>query len=131
MATDFLEEKRREIRSRMKQLEPAIDEHRRLEAALAALESVDAPARPAAARRRGKGAKPAPGAPRPRGRPKGSGTRRAEALAIVTANPGVTVAEIAAKLGINQNYLYRVLPALAKDGLIVRNGGGWEPAGAA
>jgi CRP-like cAMP-binding protein len=119
MAADFLDVKRREIATRMKELEGVVAEYRRLEAALGALDAVGTPAK-----RRG-----APGARR-RGRPKGSGTRRAEALAIVTANPGITVAEIAEKLGINQNYLYRVLPALAKEGLIVKRGRGWAAADA-
>jgi CRP-like cAMP-binding protein len=129
MAADFLDVKRHEIAARMKELEAAVEEYRRLEAALAALDAVVTPAarprpRPAAPR------KAAATGARRRGRPKGSGTRRAEALAIVTANPGITVAEIAEQLGINQNYLYRVLPALAKDGLIVRSGRGWRAAGA-
>jgi hypothetical protein len=66
-----------------------------------------------------------------RGRPKGSGTRGAEALALVKANPGITIPEIAEKMGIKQNYLYRVLPGLAADGLVVKDGRGWKPKDAA
>ena len=62
-----------------------------------------------------------------RGRPKGSGTRANEALEHVTANPGITIPEIAEKMGIKQNYLYRVLPALAEDGLVTKDGRGWRP----
>lgn len=62
-----------------------------------------------------------------RGRPKGSGTRAAEALAIVRGNPGITVPEVADKMGIKQNYLYRVLPGLADDGLVRKDGTGWYP----
>ena len=29
--------------------------------------------------------------------------------------------------GIKQNYLYRVLPGLAEDGLVVKDGRGWKP----
>ena len=50
-----------------------------------------------------------------RGRPKGSGTRGSEALALVKQNPGITIPEIAEKMGVKQNYLYRVLPGLAAD----------------
>jgi hypothetical protein len=129
MAADFLDVKRREIAARMAELKPVVEEYTRLEAAIAALDGVAPtsakPTRPKAA---GRKAKPTTG--RGRGRPKGSGTRRAETLAIVTANPGITVAQIAEKLGINQNYLYRVLPALAKDGLVVKDGRGWKATGA-
>ena len=62
-----------------------------------------------------------------RGRPTGSGTRGVEALELVKAHPGITVAEIAEKMGIKQNYLYRVLPGLATDGLVVKDGRGWKP----
>jgi hypothetical protein len=138
VAADFLDEKRREMASRMTELAPLVAEYRRLEEAIAALDAIGAPAKrppqrkrttraPAAGapRKRKSQAPAAAGAPRKRGRPKGSGARRAEALAIVTANSGITVAEVAAKLGINQNYLYRVMPALADEGLIVRRGHGW------
>ena len=30
-------------------------------------------------------------------------------------------------MGIKQNYLYRVLPALAKDGMVNKKGRGWHP----
>jgi hypothetical protein len=30
-------------------------------------------------------------------------------------------------MGIKQNYLYRVLPGLAEDGLVVKDGRGWKP----
>jgi DNA-binding IscR family transcriptional regulator len=66
-----------------------------------------------------------------RGRPKGSGTGGVEALALVKANPGITIPEIAEKLAIKQNYLYRVLPGLAEDGLVVKDGRGWKPTDAA
>ncbi len=136
MATiDFLDEKRHEIAARLKELRPLVDEYQRLDSAAAALDGVPAsldatpatrraPAR-AAARKRGAthGAR--------RGRPKGSGTRGAEALALVKANPGITIPEIAEKMGIKQNYLYRVLPGLAQDGLIVKDGRGWKPKDAA
>jgi DNA-binding IscR family transcriptional regulator len=45
----------------------------------------------------------------------------------VKAHPGITVPEIAEKMGIKQNYLYRVLPGLAQDGLVVKDGRGWKP----
>ena len=135
MATaDFLDQKRHEIAARLKELRPLVEEYRRLEAAAAALEGVPTltpatavtrrePARSTAAAARTRGATHGGR----RGRPKGSGTRGAEALALVKENPGITIPEIAEKMGIKQNYLYRVLSGLAADGLVVKDGRGWKP----
>ena len=132
---DFLDEKRSEIGARLKELKPLVEEYERLEAAAAALAGVPphhngstparrAPTRSASASRRGKGTGR-------RGRPKGSGTRGAEALALVRGKPGITIPEIAEQMGIKQNYLYRVLPGLAEDGLVRKDGRGWHPKDAA
>lgn len=72
-------------------------------------------------------APPASGAPRRAGRPKGSGTRAAEALRIVREHPGVTIPELADRMGIKQNYLYRVLPELVQEGKVAKQGRGWHP----
>jgi hypothetical protein len=189
--TDFLDEKRREITDRLKELKPLVDEYSRLEAAASALAGVGgsapaaATATAAAPRRRGPGrprgsvnrtstAAPAatptatavkttrkkPGRPkkvgRPVGRPKtkkvgrppgsgvkaaaaptkrragrrkGSGTRAAQALSFVQGQPGITIPELAAKMGIKQNYLYRVLPSLEQEGKLEKKGRGWHPKG--
>ncbi len=63
------------------------------------------------------------------GRRKGSGTRAAQALSFVKGQPGITIPELAAKMGIKQNYLYRVLPALEQEGKINKQGRGWHPKG--
>jgi hypothetical protein len=130
MTTDFLDEKRQEINARLNELKPLVDEYQRLQAAAAALAGVSAPPTPTAAAQR----RPARTAAKPniasrgrRGRPKGSGTRGAEALALVKASPGITIPQIAEKMGIKQNYLYRVLPGLADDGLVIKDGHGWKP----
>jgi DNA-binding IclR family transcriptional regulator len=64
------------------------------------------------------------------GRRKGSGKRAAEALSFVQAQPGITIGELAVKMGIKQNYLYRVLPGLEQDGKLEKQGRGWHPKGA-
>ena len=149
--TDFLDEKRREITDRLKELKPAVDEYQRLEAAASALEGVGgaSPTATAAPRRRGPGrprgsvrrtrtstaapAKPArkkagrPAGRRRAGRRKGSGTRAAEALSFVQGQPGITIPELAAKMGIKQNYLYRVLPGLEQEAKVEKKGRGWHP----
>jgi DNA-binding IclR family transcriptional regulator len=73
---------------------------------------------------------PAAAAPR-RARPRGSGTRSKQALELVRSRPGISIPEIAKEIGIQQNYLYRVLPALQKDGLVRKEGRGWHPREAA
>ncbi len=134
---DFLDEKRSEIGARLKELKPLVEEYTRLQAAAAALDGVpaNAPARSASARAPRAAAKRRSssngnGSGR-RGRPKGSGTRGAEALALVKQTPGITIPELAEKMGIKQNYLYRVLPGLADDGLVAKDGRGWHPKEAA
>jgi ribosomal protein S25 len=69
------------------------------------------------------------GARRKAGRRKGSGTRAAQALSFVTAQPGITIPELAARMGIKQNYLYRVLPTLEEEGKVKKEGRGWHPKG--
>jgi hypothetical protein len=152
--TDFLDEKRKEIAERLTELKPAVDEYNRLEAAASALEGVGgraATATAAAPRRRGPGrprgsvnrkaastptaAAPAKAGRKKAGRPagrragrrKGSGTRAAEALSFVQGQPGITIPELAAKMGIKQNYLYRVLPGLEQEKKVKKDGRGWHP----
>lgn len=150
--TDFLDEKRQEIADRLAELRPLVDEYNRLEAAAAALVGVGespAPA-PTPAATRGPGrprrtatatatasatkapatrtrARAAGGARRRPGRRKGSGTRSVQALKFVTEQPGISIPELAARMGIKQNYLYRVLPGLEQEGKVVKQGRGWHP----
>ena len=126
---DFLEEKRREIRARMQELKPQVDEYHSLEAAIQALEGVKTPTSTASPRR-SRSTSTGTGTGR-RGRPRGSGTRGKQALELVRANPGITITELADKMGIKQNYLYRVLPALQKDGMVRKQGKGWHARDAA
>jgi sugar-specific transcriptional regulator TrmB len=138
---DFLEEKKREIDERLKELRPLVDEFHRLEAASAALQGVggasnsrtaSTPAR--RTRRRSASASASTGTATGtgrRGRPRGSGTRSKQALELVRTRPGITIPEIAEAIGIQQNYLYRVLPSLQKDGVVRKEGRGWHPREAA
>ncbi len=110
--SDFLDSKKTEIKTRLEELKGAVEEHARLQAALDALEGVS------------RGGTATATAPR-RGRPRGTGTRAQEAIEAVTKEPGLTAGEIAERMGINQNYLYRVLPALEQDGKLEKRGRGW------
>jgi hypothetical protein len=148
--TDFLADKRKEITDRLNELKPLVDEYNRLEAAAAALAGIPGADVPPSGRRgpgrpRGSkntkeaakaGRKPAstktsagkPAGKRRAGRRKGSGGRAAEALKFITEQPGITIPELAAKMGIKQNYLYRVLPGLEKEKKVRKDGRGWHPA---
>jgi hypothetical protein len=86
------------------------------------------------AKKAGSGAAPATKATRASrraGRRKGSGQRAAEALSHVIAQPGITIPELAARMGIKQNYLYRVLPGLEGEGKVEKQGRTWHPTKAA
>jgi hypothetical protein len=143
--TDFLEEKKREINARLKELRPLVEEYHRLEAAAAALDGVGSgrsgggAASGGTSTRRTRGSS-ASGTSRRgasgdgsgrRGRPRGSGTRSKQALELVRSRPGISIPEMAEAMGIQQNYLYRVLPSLQKDGLVRKEGRGWHPLEAA
>jgi hypothetical protein len=131
---DFLDEKRKEIQARLKELKPLVDEYERLEAAERALSGVGGSSRaatrtPAAApatatRRRRRSSGSSNGR---RGRPRGSGTRAAQAFDLVKAQPGITIPQLAEAMGIKQNYLYRVMPSLADEGKVTKSGRGWHP----
>ena len=127
---DFLDEKRKEIQARLKELRPLVDEYHRLEVAERALSGMDTGSgggggRASASTRRGRRGGSASNGGR-RGRPRGTGTRAQEALRLVTERPGITIPELAEAMGIKQNYLYRVMPTLAEEGRVVKSGRGWH-----
>jgi hypothetical protein len=132
---DFLDEKHKEIQARLKELKPLVEEYRLLEAADAALSGLAAtgaataapPARRSPRRASSTSRRPSSssGGGR-RGRPRGSGTRAGQALDLVKERPGITIPEMAQAMGIQQNYLYRVLPGLAEEGKVVKSGRGWH-----
>ena len=126
---EFLDAKVREIEQRLQELRPLIEEFHRLEAASAALEDVGATGAAPARRTRPPSAN-GTGAAR-RGRPRGGrgeNTRAAQTVELVRTRPGITIPELASHMGIKPNYLYRVLPQLADEGKVRRDGKGWHPA---
>jgi len=102
------------------------DEIKRLEAAAAALGGARPGRRRGPGRPRGSGS--GTGAARKRGRRRGSGGRAAQAQKLVADNPGITIRELAEKMGIKQNYLYRVMPQLEADKKVRKKDKGWYPA---
>jgi ribosomal protein S25 len=111
----------RQVRERIKELEPLIAEHRQLQEVLETFErSKGQNGRKARSER-----KPARRRPRASTGRRGSG-RADEALKLVAATPGVTVAELAKKMKIGPTYLYRLLPALEREGKVKKDGKGYH-----
>ena len=105
-----------------------------LEAVHSALgDAVDAsPARRGPGRPRGStsssnGRRRSSGAPKRRRRRRG-GTRADQALKHVTDNPGIRASEIASKMNIKPNDVYRVMSELESDGKVKKKGREYHPA---
>lgn len=124
----FVDSTVKEIEKRLSDLRHEVS---RLEGALAALGGT----------RRGPGRPPGPATGRTRARRASTGrrttarrarragnTRANEALELVRQNPGITIPDVAKAMKIQPNYLYRVLPELAKEGKVKKDGKGWSPA---
>ena len=105
-----------------------ITEHAQVRKALNALEGVGrrAPEAAGSAAKRSRTAKASETARGP-GRPRCTGGRAQEVLKHVHAHPGTTIAEMAKRMKIEPNYLYRVLPHLEKDGKLHKRDKGYHP----
>jgi sugar-specific transcriptional regulator TrmB len=74
------------------------------------------------------------------GRPRGSGTRTTQtrrrrgstradqAVKLVSENPGITASEVAKRMRIKPNYVYRVMGDLQKEGKVRKRGRGYTAA---
>jgi hypothetical protein len=110
------------IRERLRELE---SERAQLERALASLTG-------------GRQGRRGPGRPRgttttraaagTRRRRRRGGTRADQAVRLVKANPGISASEIAKKMRIKPNYLYRVLGDLEKEGRVKKDGRSYSAA---
>jgi len=125
---DTLNKIRSDLEKRLRELEPLIEEHAHVRAALDALKSAGAHAEQnvKSAVKRTRSAK-ASTATRGRGRPRGTGGRAQEALKLVHTHPGITLAEMAKRMKIQANYLHRILPQLEKDGKVRKHEKGYHP----
>ena len=130
---DFLSEKRAEIESRLKELRPLHEEYLKLERAKQALDGMDTggarrgPGRPRGSRNATPSAGASNGRRRGGRRRRSGGTHAERALEAIRQNPGITVAEMAPKLGIqHKNYLYRVLNGLQAEGAVKKEGRGYQ-----
>jgi len=125
---DTLSKIRSDLEKRLRELDPLIKEHAQVRDALDALKGVGTRVGRAAttAPRRARSAT-ARAATRGPGRPRGTGGRAQEALKLVHKHPGITLAEMAKRMKIQANYLYRVLPQLEKDGKVKKRDKGYHP----
>jgi hypothetical protein len=160
--SDLLDRTQREIAARLQELEPAVGEFERLQAAVAALDGLGGSTMGALSPRSRRAARDElrrrPG--RPRGfkntssvatdmgpavanavlvvkaaparkrhrrgaRGRAGGGRGAQAVSLITERPGVTIGELAKRMGISRTYLYSVLPKLELEGRVSRRGSGW------
>jgi sugar-specific transcriptional regulator TrmB len=114
------------IEDRLKEID---EERKRLEKALANLIGEHrGPGRPRGPRgSRSKGAAATGGKRRRRRR---GGTRADHALKAVQEQPGITASEIAKKLKIKPNYVYRVMAGLVEEGKVKKDGRGYTATGA-
>lgn len=117
---DVLDQARSLIEGRIKELE---DERHRLERTLSDITGGRIgrrrPGRPRSRARRGTAAKR-------RGRRRS--TRADQAVRHVKNNPGITASEIAKKMRIQPNYVYRVMGDLQKQGKVRKKGKGYQAA---
>jgi hypothetical protein len=104
------------IRARLSELDA---ERAQLQRALASLtdgrEGRRGPGRPRTARRAGT-------------RRRRRSTRSDQAVKLIAANPGISASDIAKKMRIKPNYLYRVLADLEKQGKVKKDGRAYSPA---
>lgn len=115
---DFVDGTIAEIDKRLVELKT---EESKLNAARAALLGrSDGAARVSAPRgaRKGTGRRPN----RPRGSRSRNGSRADQTVALIREHAGITIPQLAEKLKIQPNYLYRVVPKLVSDGLIIKDG---------
>src|SRR5215210_745983 len=116
---DLLNRTTQEIRDRLKELEPLVREHERLQAALKALEGSrgdkSVPRRGRAGRGRGHG----PTTSRRAGR----GERRQQLLDVLNAEPGLRPSEADKRIGINPAQLHALVKRTEEEGALERRHG--------
>jgi hypothetical protein len=64
-----------------------------------------------------------------KGRRRRGGSRADQAVKLIAENPGIGAGDVAKKMKIKPNYVYRVLGDLEKEGRIKKDGRQYHPAG--
>ena len=120
MAQDLLKRTTDELRKRLKELEPQVQEYEHLQSALAAL---DQPRREKSSPRRSRGTG-AGGRRRTTSSRAGRGERRQQLLRVVQAEPRIRPSEAARQMGINPSQLHALSRRLEEGGEVERRDGG-------
>jgi hypothetical protein len=111
---------RASVHQRINELEPLVREYEELRRIMAVIEGRDEPAtRPVPLRSR-RASRMRPGR-------RHSG-RADQAQQLIAAQPGISVADLAHKMGIGTTYLYRLLPRLEREGKLRKRQHGYHPA---
>lgn len=122
LTEEIVEGMRKPLVDELETLRPHFERYTAIQSALARLDAPsDTPlARPATVAPSRPPAAPNDGEARSVGRPRGTGQRAKEFLDLAKAAgaSGVTIPEAAERIGIKQNYLYRVKNGLVKEGLV-------------
>jgi hypothetical protein len=121
---DVIGDVRKALETRLRELEPLVKEHTQIREALEKLADAVGPG---SKRTASSSTRRSSGAAARRGRPRGSGGRTQQALELIEKQPGITISEMAKKMGISPNYLYRVLPRLEAEKKIKKEGKGYYP----
>jgi len=124
--TDFLDDKVREMRDRLREIEPLVLEHQRLRTALDALDSSTkgTTAKGSSVRNAVAGATRSTASSRRGRRPAGEPTRADRLLELASQQPGITVAQAAQVMGVAPNGLYQVVAKLSQEGRLRKDGAG-------
>jgi len=122
-ASNVLDEARSLLEKRLSELDAEREQLQRALGELGGRVTRRGPGRPRGSRN----AASKPSTPRRRRRRRG-GTRGDQAVKLVTESPGITASEIAQKMKIKPNYLYRVLSDLEKEGRVRKDGRKYHPA---
>lgn len=127
--TNAVEEAAELLRNRISEID---EERSKLESALANLTGQGSGRRrgPGRPRTRSTGSSSSSGSTPRRRRRRSGGTRAEQAVKLVTEKPGITASEIAERMSIKPNYLYRVLSELQADGKVRKDGRSYHPTGA-
>ena len=119
MAQDLLKRTTDELRKRLKELEPQVQEHKRLQKAVAALD----PRREKSSPRPSRGTGGRGGRRTTSGRA-GRGERRKQLLGVVQSEPGIRPSDAARQMGINPSQLHALSRRLEEGGELERRDGG-------
>jgi hypothetical protein len=106
-----------DLRRRRDELRPLVDELQRIEAAIDALERIDAGDGSNAGR-----SSPARATGRRRGRPRKGQPNRSDQFLDLIRRGGTSIPAAAHELGIGPNYLYRIAATLEREGTIRKQG---------